>query len=594
MNITEITIDNFLGARRVRLQLPTPVVLVAGPNGAGKSSINEAVRLALGDSILRMEGLKAHFPLMISDGAKEAEIVIGTSRGTAAYVLPKGEQAFAGELATDNLSAMPYVLNAQAFASMTPEARRTFLFALTKSTASPAKIQSRLLEKKHAIEKIEVVLPMLKSGFPAAAKLAADKVTEARGAWKATTGEAYGSKKAESWEAPTPAVDAEVLAKLRADKATADEKLTSAEQALGAAKAAAADYAQRQRQFDADTTAAALVAGTTDTLAAARAAVTAHEIKIAKLEPLAGDGPKQGLVHDLARFVNGLNLIEQSNFDKAEELLGVYEEQFGPVDANTGDPAAKAQLAEARKALQLARANVATLEGALAKQKAAAERIEAAGGAPVAPSDALASLTAARDAAKALRDTVTNNLAEREHEEKMAATAGARTETAKQHHADALAWAALAEALGPDGIPAEILAQALKPINKALQDAAVETTWKQVRIQPDMTITADGRLYALLCESEKWRCDAMIAEVIAELSDIRILLLDRMDVLDLPGRAQLLMWLDSRAYEGHLSTAIVCGTMKAKPSGLPDTISAYWLADGTLEEIPAEAHAEAA
>jgi hypothetical protein len=49
-------------------------------------------------------------------------------------------------------------------------------------------------------------------------------------------------------------------------------------------------------------------------------------------------------------------------------------------------------------------------------------------------------------------------------------------------------------------------------------------------ITPDMAITAEGRAYSLLCESEKWRVDAMIAAAIAELSGVKVMMLDRMDV----------------------------------------------------------------
>ncbi|MGT2493072.1 hypothetical protein ACU4GD_27810 [Cupriavidus basilensis] len=99
------------------------------------------------------------------------------------------------------------------------------------------------------------------------------------------------------------------------------------------------------------------------------------------------------------------------------------------------------------------------------------------------------------------------------------AQADAVTQKAAQHHADVAAWDALAEALGPSGIPADLLSEALDPINERLSAAANESEWMRIGIEADMTITADGgRPYALLSESERWRADAMIAEAISRLT----------------------------------------------------------------------------
>ncbi|MFX5611511.1 hypothetical protein ABTD85_24050, partial [Acinetobacter baumannii] len=75
-------------------------------------------------------------------------------------------------------------------------------------------------------------------------------------------------------------------------------------------------------------------------------------------------------------------------------------------------------------------------------------------------------------------------------------------------------------------------------------------------------ITAGGRAYGLLSESEQWRTDAMIAQAVAQVTGLRILMLDRFDVLDLPGRSDAINWLHSLAEEGHIETALVFGTLK--------------------------------
>ncbi|MDR0703212.1 MAG: hypothetical protein LBF61_12595 [Azoarcus sp.] len=92
------------------------------------------------------------------------------------------------------------------------------------------------------------------------------------------------------------------------------------------------------------------------------------------------------------------------------------------------------------------------------------------------------------------------------------------------------------------------------------------------------------RPYALLSESEKWRADAMLAETIANLSKIKLLVLDRFDVLDLKGREDLIAWLDILAQNGEIDTALIFGTLKALPTSLPKTIAAHWIENGFVDK----------
>jgi ABC-type hemin transport system ATPase subunit len=140
----------------------------------------------------------------------------------------------------------------------------------------------------------------------------------------------------------------------------------------------------------------------------------------------------------------------------------------------------------------------------------------------------------------------------------------------------------VADALAPQGIPNEMLLEALAPVNLLLKQASVDTEWMAAQIEPDMAITANGRPYQLLSESEQWRVDAMVAQVVAEISGLKVLMLDRVDVLDLPGRAQLLDWMDVLAFDGIIDTALLFGTFKAMPTGLADTITAFWVENGAI------------
>ena len=152
-----------------------------------------------------------------------------------------------------------------------------------------------------------------------------------------------------------------------------------------------------------------------------------------------------------------------------------------------------------------------------------------------------------------------------------------------------MAWDALAEALGPNGIPAELLAKALGPINERLAQSAADTTWPTVTIDGEMAVLLGGRPYALCSESERWRADAMLAEAITNLSGCGLLVLDRADVLDPASRGDLLAWMGVLAENNEIGTALLFATLKGLPASLPGGIEAHWIEGGTVVAELAEA-----
>ena len=152
------------------------------------------------------------------------------------------------------------------------------------------------------------------------------------------------------------------------------------------------------------------------------------------------------------------------------------------------------------------------------------------------------------------------------------------THDAAAHHQAVLGWTAIGEALAPDGIPAEILGRVIGPFNALLRDYAAQTGWKQPAIGRDMGIRADGRPYALLSRSEKWRVDAMLTCAIAACSDLAFVVIDELDLLDVASRPRAMGWLHALTQSGQLDTALLLGTLKAAPAAPPD-VSVVWLGD---------------
>jgi hypothetical protein len=177
--------------------------------------------------------------------------------------------------------------------------------------------------------------------------------------------------------------------------------------------------------------------------------------------------------------------------------------------------------------------------------------------------DADVSLGALRNAANQIRD------------------AGKIKDRAMAMHRGIEAWGACSDALAPDGIPAEILSDTLKPVNERLRATSIATGWAQVTIDPTMEIIAEGRRYSLLSESARWRADVSIADAISHLSGLRLLIVDRIDVLDIPNRGALMRWM--QAIMPEYDTILLFGTLK-KPPNLPEGMQAHWIESGELRE----------
>lgn len=245
MKITHIHATNFLGIRSADVELRTPVALFCGPNGAGKSSIQDAVRLALAGESVRV-ALKKEYGRLVRDGAESGSIVVVADGGRANNV------ALPGGKITQTIPAdprTPFVLDAQRFASLDSKARRTFLFDLMGVTVGTDDVRKRLAARGITGDKVDAVLPLVRAGFDAAATEAQSKATAAKGAWRAVTGETYGSSKASSWTAKAPegAEDAADLAAALVEGRDTienfDRECADLQQQLGAI-----DAADRQRQ----------------------------------------------------------------------------------------------------------------------------------------------------------------------------------------------------------------------------------------------------------------------------------------------------------------------------------------------------------
>ncbi|QIE88077.1 AAA family ATPase [Pseudomonas nitroreducens] len=571
MKIRKIEIHNFQGIRNFELDVIAPVLLIAGHNGAGKSSALDGLAMAFNGQPRRVS-LKKEMDKLVSEGAKKGESHVtfldnGGDEQTAWVMLPTGKNA----PLTDS-PFLPYVLDASRFAALDSKERRKVLFELSGASASPNQIAERLIAKGHAAALVEKVKPLLRSGFPAAVEQAKSYASEARGAWKAITGENYGSEKAIDWapELAATVVTADQVAEAGKNLQQFEDDLAEAQQTLGASKQA-------------------------------RQAADGRAQRITKLRELVDLEPRRR---------NKLTTDEQNQDEWSEKVMaaelasaGSVPHQpltcphcQGAVDLQGGnlvvhqppeqiaDAEAARRLPEYREYLASAQRAVANSQRDLDECLAAAEQIKAleAESADAPSAEAIANGEQAINELRQTRDASRAKLVALQEALEAAAQREASIAKAQAAHQDVVAWTGMADALSPTGIPAEILADAIGPVNDTLKRLSGIAGWSPVEISADIDVTFGGRLYGLLSESERWRCDATIALAIATISGLRLALLDRFDVLDLPSRNQAIALMRAMTSEREIDSVIVAGTLKEPMAKTPEWLQAVWIEDGHI------------
>lgn len=155
------------------------------------------------------------------------------------------------------------------------------------------------------------------------------------------------------------------------------------------------------------------------------------------------------------------------------------------------------------------------------------------------------------------------------------------TEKASQYHFQCEAWLKIRDYLAPDGIMQEMLESAFMPLNEILSVSAKALGWPETQIETTTTskITFGGRPYRMISESEQWQADAMLCQMIAEVSGEKFMMLDRLDVLEPARRPAMIDWAtDVLGPDGYQT--IMFSTLKAPPSSeaFPNT-QLIWLGD---------------
>lgn len=556
MRIQSIKIKNFQGLANLAIDVEQPVLFVTGHNGAGKSSLRDAIRIALTGEASRV-ALKKDYKAMIKEGTKKADITIGTDDGAFSFSLPQAKGVHAES------EYVPICVDAVQFCDMKPDERRKILFDLTGCGVSTKRVREMLLAEECDADMIELVLPMLRSGFPAAEKEAKDRASQARGSWKAITGETYGKQKAEDWEPEAvdePAQDikqniSELQQKLEQNTKTIHEL----HQMLGKGKAMAMrleslkESASKVSRID--------IKHQSDKEALEQVNAKVNRLRAADLSQSAMPCP----------CCNNMIVEKDGQFVEASKLASnITENELGQLPA----------LLDSQAMLERTiRNNERDMDIALNAQKEIDELLKENGGDIT--ENALQGFQSDIGALEQENSELRSSINQYEQQEATYEASLKTADEAAKYHEEVTKWVHIAEQLAPDGIPANILSQAMKPLQTLISNInSLVLNWPAVSINQEMELMADSRLYGLLSESEQWRVQTVITLALAQLSGINLVVLDRIDVLDPGSRIELVEMLLGLTEDNPDLQIIMLGTLANPAKGMPQEVQQVWLEHG--------------
>lgn len=556
MNFESISVTNVLGCSSGYAKVPSSgVVLVAGVHASGKSSFLEAIRLlAIGDSERAPRAVK-DWRQLLTDGEQSGQVILVSDEGTMGLTLPQG--AATGKPLSET-PAIKVAMGATLFSAMKPGDRIGLLRQLAGGTSGAEKvILKRLEERGHGDGYLNRIGPLLKSGLEAAEKEAIGMARETKGAWRAITGDNYGSAKAASWApAGTPPLAEgtdfqEAISKANKSVQDTERALSAAERALGQVEGVPIDELENLR------TAAARYGELEDVRLQAE---RAHRDAQARVEAA------ELLVREAATQRSGLLCphCEQPVRLENGELLK-NDVPTKPVDWTKADADRKAtaqELKDAKRALTEATTAVVNAEAAAAKVRAL-EKIS-----PEAQAKARREVQAARDARDAAQRW--------QREANESRDWFSRRRQATDAHAIVQAWTSLAEDLGPQGVVTDLSTGPLADFQSALDDITPMLGFDRVRLADDgamamLTHTGVWRDYGFCSESERWRVDIAHQVAAAWMAQAPIVVIDRLDILLPSLRPKVLMGLSQLGFP----LALV-GCAAANKPALPEELGLLW------------------
>lgn len=564
----QINISNLLGIKSANITTK-PITIIAGQNGAGKSSVLAGIRMAYTGAVERIE-YKKNVSELAHNGAKSygAQVRLDDDKRF------EFGKTFGNNHAPNNQhNLINLVTGGKRPADLKADELQKLLIELSGVSLSADEVKKRLTQAGHDEAMINLVLPKITTSFDTAESFAKSQATESKGAWKSVTGEAFGEAKAENWIATKPQLPDVDLAELDAEYQRYSNEIEFHQSEKIRIENHNRWLKDRIANLEQHKANASKLDEFKELLLVAENDLSAHLDEIKRLEVLAAGTPEPikypcPCCDKPLMWLNG-KLEAWQHEGKAPDLE------------------AKAQLKRMIESKQIRESLVIRRKREIEQATAAATLVESIENEiDDKQFQDLSTIEATINLAITQQREVKQKIVEAKAIFTQAEQADQKTINAKRHFTDVIAWLKIADELSPTGIRQKLINQAVSEFNELLASFGLP-----VVIGTSMAVSAFGRSYNLLSESEQWRVNTLMQLAIAIQSGIKFVAIDRFDVLHVSSRPQFLKLFNSLTESGKIETIIVAATLKEPPLGLPDSFGVYWIDDGGVAKLVVE-HSE--
>jgi hypothetical protein len=553
MSIT-LSITNFRALKLATLALKK-ITFVAGRNEAGKTCIMQALAAATTGQVIPIEDVsKTQVHRFIHDGATEGEIILRGDDWQTRILYPSCETTASGTPLTISRVAagLDSILD---YDKKTRVAKLSEMINALPSiddvkAAFKAFSEADFNEAWATIEKIS---------WDQAHRNAMASRTELTGEWKAGTGQVYGVRIADGWLPAEWIPDLDMASEdgLKQQLKTCQDFLLTAQTSQAVSDAEVATLKSQ---------AAALPQIEKDLLSCG--------------EILTATKKSAG---DIANILDGLPKAEQPSScacphcGKSVHINGRSLEKIVPLSIEEIQKRAKnyQDCQESLTSANVAVANQSRKFSELQAKKIAADN----------------AVTRLEKLAKR-KDSVSPEKI-KELQDKVFLAQDRLAAWQKKHRADDVfkkiqTAQSIVDILSPDGIRLDILKTKLGTFNKILSAVCSAAQWPMTELLFDkdsISISYDGRNYGFASESAQFRARVCLQIATALQVDDGMVLIDRADILDVPGRNGLF-----RLLQGLKISAVVGMTVTKDQAQTMSTISKiggviYWIENGEAVEL---------
>ena len=591
--IKGLVITDFMAIHKLELDLTAPLNFIAGQNEAGKSSIRDAL---LWGFTGQARGLKTHGDqaALIREGAKVAEVSIYLTDGHAftRRKTQKTAAAIMGDIPDIGLS--PAILfDPYTFLSWPEDQRRELLFKVIPGLHPTEQNVFDRLSCWPAVTTVAEsttdedadgrVAPIVRSiakmaashGFPGAEKETVIKRREAkrvRDTYKdATEPEKTLAIDGQEFDIPTlnlPAIEA-TLKDLQVQK---DDLLRQ----KGAGEARVKRLGTIQGQLEKiglpEEPNTAVIGKLEDEIQVTKKAVEINSQEIAQATVKSQTFPATCPAITL----------EQVPCPKAGQKVGAEPPAPGVLGTLMQNRDGLAKKLETFMAEQgNLKSQVETYHALLVKKSNLEEELARLQSEPEAGADLDAEIATRQrriDRGQAFQAAVASyNIRLVQYQDTLAKLAAAEQEV--------IIYDALQKALAPDGIPSQMIAEALDGINELLEEAASYFfPGRYLHLTGELGIVLQNSPYVTLSKSAKYRVGIAFQYALARLTGARILLIDEADILDGIHQTELVNFLLYHLSDFDQIMVFATGDMAAAWTDDPRAQS-WWLENGEIRPV---------